>query len=213
MRRDDPEAYRSEVEGEFRTGASTFFDPQCLEACVAVGRHDIAPLEKLAYRAFVDPSGGSKDDFSIAIGHADGERTVVDLVRGWTPPFNPTGVVAEIASILKTYGITGVTGDRYAGEWPREQFRLHGIMYQVSDMDRSKLYLEMLPRVNATMVELPDDDKLSRQLRNLERKRGTAGRDRVDHRPGEHDDLANAVAGLVALLAPSGAHDPLRHVF
>jgi len=38
---------------------------------------------------------------------------------------------------------------------------------------------------------------LLRELRGLERRRSSAGRDRVDHRPGAHDDLANAVAGAI----------------
>jgi hypothetical protein len=72
--------------------------------------------------------------------------------------------------------------------------------YRVADLDRSALYLELLPSLNAGAVELPDDARLLRELRGLERRRGSAGRDRVDHRPGEHDDRANAVAGVVALL-------------
>jgi hypothetical protein len=51
-------------------------------------------------------------------------------------------------------------------------------------------------------VELLDDEHLLRELRGLERRRGSSGRDRVDHRPGSHDDRANAVAGLVDLLIP-----------
>ncbi len=31
-------------------------------------------------------------------------------------------------------------------------------------------------------------------------KRGSSGRDRVDHRPGSHDDRANALTGVVSLL-------------
>lgn len=33
-------------------------------------------------------------------------------------------------------------GDAYGGEWPREQFRKHGIQYQISELNRSGLYLE-----------------------------------------------------------------------
>lgn len=200
MREDDPEAYRSEVLGEFRTGTSTFFDPEALDACVVRGRREL-PLDRgITYRAFVDPSGGSRDAFTVAIGHRPTDQVVVDAIRAWQSPFNPTGVVAEAAVLLRAYGIREVTGDRYAGEWPREAFRAHGVRYETAQLDRSALYLELLPLVNAGTIELPDDDKLLRELRGLERRRGTAGRDRVDHRPGEHDDRANAVAGVVSLL-------------
>src|SRR5262249_42067958 len=50
-------------------------------------------------------------------------------------------------------------------------------------------------------VDLPDDAKLLRELRCLERRHGSAGRDRVDHPLGQHDDRANAVAGVVVALA------------
>ncbi len=121
---------------------------------------------------------------------------IVDCVRAWNPPFNPTGVVAEAAELVKAYQCNEVTGDRYAGEWPREAFCSHSIDYEVAELDRSRLYLELLPHVNAATVEIPNDAKLLAELRGLERRRGTAGRDRVDHRPGEHDDRANVVAGV-----------------
>lgn len=213
QRKNDPEGYKSEVDAEFRAGVSNFLDPKCLEACIVSGRHDIPPITGVHYSAFVDPSGGSKDSFGLAVGHLEKGRVIVDLVRGWPAPFNPTGVVAELAAVIKPYGISAVTGDRYAGEWPRERFRAHGFSYLVSKVDRSGLYLEMLPRVNSSAVEFPDDSTLKTELEQLERRSGGAGKDRVDHPPGGHDDLANCVAGVVYLLAPSGAEDPLRHVF
>jgi hypothetical protein len=211
MREDDPEAYRSEVLGEFRTGTSTFFDPEALDACVVRGRRELTPDRSIAYRAFVDPSGGSRDAFTVAIAHRDRDRVVVDCVRAWPAPFNPTGVVAEAAVLLRSYGIRGVSGDRYAGEWPREAFRAHGVRYETAQLDRSALFLELLPMVNAGTIELPDDDKLLRELRGLERRRGLAGRDRIDHRPGQHDDRANAVAGTASLLGKARV-SPLDYI-
>lgn len=202
MRQDDPEAYRSEVLGEFRAGVSNFLDSDALDACVVRDRRDLPPADRVQYRAFVDPSGGSRDAFTVAVAHHDGARVIVDCVRAWSPPFNPSGVVVEIAALLRSYRIHVIAGDRYAGEWPAEQFRGCGILYRTATLDRSALYLELLPLVNAGAVELPDEPKLLRELRALERRRGTAGRDRIDHRPGEHDDLANAVAGVVADCRP-----------
>ena len=36
-----------------------------------------------------------------------------------------------------------------------------------------------------------------------------AGRDSIDHAPGAHDDLANAVAGVCALFAKQSSYDML----
>jgi hypothetical protein len=195
----DPEAYRSEFMAEFRSGTTTFFDSATLDACVA-DRGELLPAAALQYFAFVDPSGGKEDAFTMAIAHHDGKRVVIDAVRAWPAPFNPTGVVAEAAVFGKSYRCLRVVGDRYGGEWPAEAFRIHGIEYTVSDLDRSALYLELLPLVNSGTIELPDDAKLLRELRGLERRRGSSGRDRVDHRPREHDDRANAVAGVAHLV-------------
>src|SRR5262249_26220900 len=46
-----------------------------------------------------------------------------DALREVRPPFSPESVVAEFADLLNRYSVSTITGDRYAGEWPREQFR------------------------------------------------------------------------------------------
>jgi hypothetical protein len=131
MAEDDPEAYRSEVLGEFRSGISAFFDADALAACRIEGRRELTPVDGVRYEAFTDPSGGGRDAFTVAVGHRSGERIVIDVVRAWTPPFNSSGVVEEAAALLKMYRCREVTGDRYAGEWPREAFRAQGIDYAV----------------------------------------------------------------------------------
>jgi hypothetical protein len=82
----------------------------------------------------------------------------------------------------------------------RESFRSHGIAYVWSELDRSALYLELLLIINSTAIELLDDDELVRELQGLERRRGASGRDRIDHRPGSHDDRANVIAGVAHLV-------------
>ena len=72
-----------------------------------------------------------------------------------------------------------------------------GIRYEAATLDRSALYLELLPLINADQARLLDVPDLLRELRGLERRHPLGGRDRVDHRPGAHDDLANAVAGVL----------------
>ena len=122
---------------------------------------------------------------------------MIDLLRAWPAPFNPSGVVGEIADLLRQYRLYRVTGDRYAGEWPREQFRANRMRYELASKPKSELYLELVSHVQSAAVAIPDDPPLLRELRGLERKRGPSGRDRVDHAPGAHDDRANAVTGLI----------------
>lgn len=200
MAEEDPEAYRSEVLGEFRAGLSTLLDPEAIDACVADGVRERAWENGKRYHSFVDAASGSgKDAFTVAIAHLDRDRAVLDVVRAWRPPFNPTGVIAEAAELLKRYGLHQTSGDRYAPGFVAEGFRANDIRYEPSERDRSQIYLELLPLVNAGRALLLDDPELLRELRGLERRRGPSGRDRVDHRPGQHDDRSNSASGALVL--------------
>ena len=88
--------------------------------------------------------------------------------------------------------------------------KLEGIEYALAAKAKSDLYLDLLAAVTSGRVELPPDPTLLRELHVLERRRGRSGRDRVDHRPGGHDDRANAVAGVVHQL---GHEEPTLQVF
>ena len=113
------------------------------------------------------------------------------------PPFSPEGAVDEFCLLLKIYGVTSVRGDRYAGEWPRERFRMHGIKYEVSDKTASDTYRDLLPIINSRQCELLDHPRLFAQLVSLERRTSRVGRDLISHPPGQHDDVATAVSGVV----------------
>jgi len=201
----DPQAARSEWGAEFREDLETAFPLDVIEACVIPGRGTLPP-GAMSYQAFVDPSGGRSDAFTLAIGHyhKDG-RAVVDCIRAWIPPFSPEGVVQEAKVVLATYRVSRVTGDRYAGEWPREAFNKLGIVYEEAALTKSELYLNLIPALTSIQVELPEDRTLLKELRQLERRRGRSGKDTIDHPSGAHDDLANAVAGVVYLLRQQAA--------
>ena len=108
---------------------------------------------------------------------------------------------------LRSYGIKEVRGDRYAGLWPRERFLVHGIEYIPSEKPKSDLYRDILPALNSGRVRLIDLPRLVTQLCTLERRTARGGKDSIDHPTGGHDDVANAVAGVVALIIGTGASD------
>jgi hypothetical protein len=142
---------------------------------------------------------------TMAIAHTRGNTLIVDLIRERRAPFSPDDVVKEFAITLKAYGIGRIHGDRYAAEWPRERFRVHGLEYRVADKAKSELYLNLLPLLNSGRVELLDHPRLVAQLCGLERRTSRSGKDSIDHVPGGHDDVANAVAGAAVLAAQAAA--------
>jgi hypothetical protein len=171
---------------------------------VAPGLLERAPQSGLCYTAFVDPSGGSADSFTLAISHRDTDQVFLDAVREARPPFSPESVVGEFAVLLKSYRVSKVTGDRYAGEWPREQFRKLGIAYELAPKPKSDLYRDLLPLINSRRIELLDHTKLIAQLTGLERRTARSGRDSIDHGPGAHDDIANDAAGALVVAQKPG---------
>ncbi|MEK4034263.1 hypothetical protein WOC76_12635 [Methylocystis sp. IM3] len=202
----DPAAARSEWLGEFRNDIETFVSREAVEACIAVDVFERGPLWQYNYTAFVDPSGGSVDEMTLAIAHREGDVGVLDALRVVKPPFSPSDVVADFCNLLRSYRISRVRGDRYAGEWPREQFRKHGVEYLPSEKPKSDIFRDFLPLINGRRVELLDDKKLVAQLCGLERRTARSGRDSIDHAPGSHDDAANCVAGvLVSTIGQAGA--------
>jgi hypothetical protein len=196
----DPANAAAEFGAKFRADIESLLNREAIEACISVGIHERAPISSLRYSAFVDPSGGSADSFTLAIAHREKEVGVLDCIREIKPPFSPEAVVSEFAELLKSYGINTVLGDRYGGDFPRELFRKHRITYEPAAKPKSDIYRELLPVINSRTVDLLDHPKLMTQLVGLERRTARSGKDSIDHSPGAHDDVANAVAGVLTNL-------------
>jgi hypothetical protein len=203
MYAEDNERALAEFGAQFRSDIVAFITREAVDDLVAHGVRELPAGDGITYAAFVDPSGGSTDSMTLAIGHCEASGVaVLDCVREVRAPFSPDGVVGEFATLLKSYGISRVTSDFYGGEWPRERFASHGIALDVSTRNKSQIYGEFLPALNGQRVRLLDRPRLIGQLVNLGRRTARGGRDSIDHAPGAHDDLANAVCGvLVNLIA------------
>ena len=199
----DPARYSAEYNSEWRMDLQSFVSPEIAEACVELGVYERPPVKNTQYFGFCDPSGGSVDSMTMCIGHMKyGEDSVtIDAIREARPPFSPEVVVKEFAELFKSYGITTVIGDRYAGEWPVEGFAKQGISYQQSAKPKSELYVGLLPLINSCRIELLDNRRLVARLCGLERRVARGGKDSINHGPGQgqHDDLINAVAGVVSI--------------
>jgi hypothetical protein len=191
----------AELLAEFRTDLEAFLSLDIVEA--AVGDYvELAPAANCRFFGFVDPSGGSGGDaFTVAISHRDGDGVVIDAVRERRPPFSPGDVIAEFSNLLKSYRISTVTGDKWAGGFPPEQFAKHGISYEPAAKTKSDLYLDLLSLLNSGRIVLPRNDRLVQQLATLERRTARGGKDSIDHGPGAHDDIANPWPAPRCLLA------------
>lgn len=200
----DPESARAEIDAEFLSNVCTLFDPSALDAVVDGGVRQRPYQPGLSYQAFCDAASGTgRDAFTAAVAHTDAEhRAVLDALLMIRRPFSPESAVRQVTELLAEFHCADVYGDRYAPGFVTEAFNRHRIAYKPSDRDKSAIYLDLLPRVNAGAVRLLDNADLLRQLRGLERHRG-ATKDRVDHRRNAHDDAANSAAGALVRASTS----------
>ena len=208
----DPAAASAEYGAEFRRDIESFVAIEAVTACVSRGVYERAPQRGVVYSAFVDPSGGSADAMTLAIGHRDHARQVVviDALREVAPPFSPEKAVEQFASLLRTYNCFKVVGDRFAGDWPVEVFGKFGVQYEQSAAPKSDLYRDLLASLNSQRVDLLDHPKIISELCALERRTSRGGRDSIDHPPGGHDDVANVIAGVAAALTSDPGTDYLE---
>ena len=175
-----------------------FLRPDQVLDCIVAGRRQLQPQPGVHYHGFIDMSGGSGDDATLAIGHSEDGRAVLDLVtcQAGSPPFNPRHAVTRFVKILKDYSIRQAVGDAYAGETFKSDFEAAGVDYVKCRISKSDLYGELEPVINAGEIELLDQPKMQEQLLTLVHKGS-----RIDHQANDHDDFANAVAGVVWLIS------------
>ncbi|MBW8042459.1 MAG: hypothetical protein FVQ85_21025 [Planctomycetes bacterium] len=203
--KEDLASAKSEYLGEFRDDIAIWLPIEVIESVVHKGRRELLPKNHYRYFAFVDVSGGRSDDAALAVGHREVNESekvvVVDCLRRYAAPHSPFQVIGSMGETLRKYGIRKVFGDNYSAEFVADAFRSRGFRYEKSALNKSALYLELLPTICSRGIELLDDEVLIKQLAGLERRTRSGGKDAVDHCSGGKDDIANSVAGLSFIAA------------
>jgi len=197
----NPTVADAEYGGNFRSDVTNLLTVEAVDAAIDLGVIERPPRANVQYLAHADPAGGSgSDGFTLAIGHYENGVAIIDAVRERKSPYNPETVVAEYADLLRLYRCSAVTTDAYASEWNRAAWRKVGIEHRPASMTASEFYAALVPAVNSGQVALLDDETLKKQLVGLERRLSRGGREIISHAPNAHDDVANAVAGVVAAI-------------
>jgi hypothetical protein len=91
----DPVAAAAEYGLEWRSDVAAFVLREVVEAAVPYGLVERMSDKTITYAAFTDPSGGSADSFTLAIGHREKGtgRGILDAIREVRPPFSPESVL------------------------------------------------------------------------------------------------------------------------
>lgn len=209
---DAPRA-RAEFLNIWREDVDDFVPMDIVEACTDWGVHERPRQAGIRYIAYADAAGGTGgDSFTLALGHAvnDAARSVViDVVRERKPRFVAADVIREYAILLRSYGGTEIVSDGFAGGFCSDEWQRNGIRFKPCDRSTSENYIHALPMLTSRRARLVDHGVLRTQLSGLER-RVLGGHEIIDHARASsaHDDVACAVAGVLALAATRPA--PLK---
>lgn len=197
---DDPESAASEWLGQWREGISDFIDRQLIESLCRPCDRDLPYNKANYYVAFVDPAGGGKDHYTLAIAHKDQDGLVIiDVLRGELG--TPAEITQRFAQLINEYRAHIVEADRYAGSWPSDEYRKHRVNMQHCELNKSEIYRFALPVLRNMKAELPYHKTMVNEFSILERTALSGGKERIDHPKGAafHDDYANAVCGAIYL--------------
>jgi hypothetical protein len=83
---DDHARAKAEWEAEWREDIEGFLSLEVIEAAVVPGRFELPKLPDVTYSAFIDPSGGRQDSFTLAISHKEENgKIVLDCTREAAP--------------------------------------------------------------------------------------------------------------------------------
>jgi hypothetical protein len=198
----DPVAAASEWMADWRSDIDSYIDREAIEALVVPGRRELPRMPGVTFAGYSDAAGGSgQDSFTSAVACLDrpSGKVLLCATREQRPPFSPAATIAEHAAFFRSYGVTRIKSDRFAGQFPIELFKQAGVICEPSELTTSDVYRETLGMLNSGQIELLDDKRLISQICSLERRTSrSGGKDVISHPAGNfHDDLAASALGAI----------------
>jgi hypothetical protein len=199
----DAKGFDSEYRANFVDALSNFIVPEFTDLAVMPGVKFLPPEAEedgVTYSAAIDAAfKGDVFTFSV-IGHFE-NRLKQYVIKGWEgTPENPVKAsdVAKFARIIcKQYGIDFVAADQYSFQPLREIFEQFGVTlkeYPFSITYKKKIYFNLKRRVHSQQIDLLDNDKLIKEIKELVVEQTPSGQIRIGHPAGGSDDYADATA-------------------
>ncbi len=120
---------------------------------------------------------------------------VVDAIRERMPRFVTADVIRDYIALMRTYRIDTIMSDDYGGGHYADEWRRGGMKFRDSPK-KSDIYVAALALLEAKRALVLDHSKYRTQAAALER-RIVGGNELIDHPASSHDDVVNAVAGVL----------------
>jgi phage FluMu gp28-like protein len=170
----------------------------------------LEPAAGLRYCMSLD-IGTRRDATVLAVAHAEtsagGRRIVVDRVQRWTGtrlrPVSLSAVEEALLATWKRYHRPGLIFDFHQAAQLTERLRSAGVRceeFVFSSSGVNRLARTLFGALRDRAILLPNDEGLLAELSAVRLIETGPGLLRLDHRAGEHDDRAIALAMLAAKL-------------
>lgn len=197
----DPRAFEREFLATFQDSISGFLSAELLKMAVDKGIFERPAEPRNFYVAAIDPAF-RRDSFTMCIAHANSAgEVVIDVIRRWTPtegrPINPQDVFLEMVPLLRSYRITVITSDQYHADTLQQlalqyHFAIESIPF--TGINKGSIYANVQMLLNQKRFHLLDHAEALKELRSLERTLTRTGVVQISAPPGQHDDVATAIA-------------------
>lgn len=219
LKNSNPDAYQADCLARFLDAVGAMFSLSSVERAQKPGPADdrggvieaALPYEpRQTYVAAVDPASRG-NTFALAVATNNGQKDQVILTRRWRPepgmPLDLEAVWAEVAEVVRPYGIKAVRSDPWGADPMRPIARAVGL--GIADeawtsIEKSGFYERFRIRLERDLIDLPSDMVLSSDLMRC-RKVPTYTGFRVDvpiSADGSHGDTASAVVQALAYDIP-----------
>lgn len=189
----DPDAYATDVLGEFLSGEESLFSDALLTLCtrakpeapdvngLSLGPAPTGDLPRnphAAYWAAMDPATRG-NAWTLVIGTREGNRRVIACARQWigsaAKPLVPSEVLKEIRDVLLGYGLSAVESDQYYIDANIDTARkltppLNVYQSDLSPSQVVEVYMGMRTKLAEGELELHPDPVLLEDLRRVKRR-------------------------------------------
>jgi hypothetical protein len=180
-KRDNPEAYRTDVLASFRTLEESLFPSALIERATRAEPMARVPIDGATYTAAMDPATRG-NAWTLVIATRMGDKKVIVAAHEWigspSEPLDPALVLIEVAGICRAYRISHVDTDQWMGDALEALARRSGFSLTVTqwtDAERTRRYLALRTRLELDEVELPPVPRLRADLLRVKKKTTNKG--------------------------------------
>lgn len=179
LKSEDPDLWATECAAEFASQAESFLPVELVSAAVRELPYELPPSVGSQYVAAIDPATRG-NSWALVVATREGERRRIVLAKQWTgsrrEPLSPDAVIAEMAAILRPYGVLDVFSDQWSGDALRDLATRHGLrLHVVSHTAEERLgkWMSVKTMFERGLLELSPEPVLKQDLIRL-RKRVTS---------------------------------------